>query len=46
MTARNVNRNATLAPGSSEGFGFTGSWTGSNTRPTSFRLDDRTRTAT
>ncbi|MEU1199050.1 cellulose binding domain-containing protein [Streptomyces sp. NPDC005813] len=46
VTARNVSWNAAVAPGSSVGFGFTGSWTGSNTRPTSFRLDDRTCTAT
>ncbi|WP_435228827.1 cellulose binding domain-containing protein [Streptomyces sp. Tue6028] len=46
VTARNVSWNATVAPGSSVGFGFTGSWTGSNTKPTSFRLDDRTCTVT
>ncbi|MFI6010825.1 cellulose binding domain-containing protein [Streptomyces sp. NPDC051243] len=38
VTARNVDWNANVAAGSSVSFGFTGSWSGSNTKPTAFRL--------
>ncbi|MGW3662243.1 cellulose binding domain-containing protein [Streptomyces sp. NPDC005141] len=41
VTARNVTWNANVAPGSSVSFGFTGNWTGANTKPTSFRLGDQ-----
>ncbi|MET7479599.1 cellulose binding domain-containing protein [Streptomyces sp. NPDC005648] len=42
VTAKNVNWNGTVAAGSSVGFGFTGTWSGSNTKPTSFELGDQT----
>ncbi|MER7183609.1 cellulose binding domain-containing protein [Streptomyces hyaluromycini] len=38
VTARNVSWNGTVAPGSSVSFGFTGTWTGTNTEPTAFTL--------
>ncbi|MFE2530590.1 cellulose binding domain-containing protein [Streptomyces sp. NPDC059371] len=38
VTARNVGWNANVAPGSTVGFGFTGSWTGTNTKPSVFKL--------
>ncbi|MFF4799641.1 cellulose binding domain-containing protein [Streptomyces sp. NPDC001351] len=41
VTVRNVSWNGTVAAGSSVGFGFTGSWSGSNTKPASFKLGDR-----
>ncbi|MPY47338.1 cellulose binding domain-containing protein [Streptomyces acidicola] len=44
VTVKNVNWNAAVAAGSSVGFGFTGSWSGSNTKPTAFRLGDQTCT--
>ncbi|MCZ0985836.1 cellulose binding domain-containing protein [Streptomyces diastatochromogenes] len=44
VTAKNLNWNANVAAGSSVSFGFTGSWTGSNPKPTSFRLGDQTCT--
>lgn len=34
VTARNMSYNGSLAAGAGTGFGFTGSWTGSNTAPT------------
>jgi len=37
-----VSWNGTVAANSSVGFGFTGSWSGANTRPTSFKLGDQT----
>ncbi|WP_330308645.1 MULTISPECIES: cellulose binding domain-containing protein [unclassified Streptomyces] len=40
VTAKNVSWNANVAAGSSVSFGFTGSWTGANTKPTSFKLGD------
>jgi hypothetical protein len=42
VTAKNVGWNATVAPGSSVGFGFTGDWKGSNGKPAAFKLGDRT----
>ncbi|NKQ25949.1 cellulose binding domain-containing protein [Streptomyces galbus] len=42
VTVRNVGWNATVAAGSSVSFGFTGSWSGTNTKPTAFTLGDRT----
>ncbi|WP_369250309.1 cellulose binding domain-containing protein [Streptomyces sp. R41] len=44
VTAKNLNWNANVAPGSSVSFGFTGSWSGSNTKPTSFKLGDQSCT--
>ncbi|MGW0970397.1 cellulose binding domain-containing protein [Streptomyces sp. NPDC002516] len=41
VTARNVGWNANVAAGSSVGFGFTGSWTGANTKPTVFKVGDQ-----
>ena len=41
VTARNVSWNGTVAAGSSVGFGFTGSWSGVNTKPASFRVGDQ-----
>ncbi|MGW4911640.1 cellulose binding domain-containing protein [Streptomyces sp. NPDC004270] len=42
VTARNVSWNGTVAAGSSVSFGFTGAWTGTNAKPSSFRLGDQT----
>ena len=44
VTVKNVSWNGTVAAGSSVGFGFTGNWSGSNTKPTSFKLGDQTCT--
>ncbi|WRZ89561.1 cellulose binding domain-containing protein [Streptomyces sp. NBC_01007] len=41
VTAKNLTWNANVAPGSTVGFGFTGSWTGANTKPTAFKLGDQ-----
>ncbi|GAA3986647.1 cellulose binding domain-containing protein [Streptomyces plumbiresistens] len=41
VTAKNVGWNGTVAAGSSVGFGFTGSWSGTNTKPAAFKLGDR-----
>ncbi|MET9903701.1 cellulose binding domain-containing protein [Streptomyces sp. NPDC006446] len=41
VTARNVTWNANVAAGSSVSFGFTGSWTGTNTKPTAFKLGEQ-----
>ncbi|WP_324787978.1 cellulose binding domain-containing protein [Streptomyces sp. H51] len=41
VTAKNVTWNADVAAGSSVSFGFTGSWSGSNTEPASFQLGDQ-----
>ncbi|MFJ3715232.1 cellulose binding domain-containing protein [Streptomyces sp. NPDC090057] len=46
VTARNVGWNGTVAAGSSVSFGFTGDWSGNNTRPASFELGDRGCTVT
>ncbi|MFF3409730.1 cellulose binding domain-containing protein [Streptomyces sp. NPDC002742] len=42
VTAKNLTWNANVAPGSTVSFGFTGSWTGANTKPGSFKLGDQT----
>lgn len=42
VTAKNVGWNANVAPGSTVAFGFTGSWTTANTKPSVFKLGDRT----
>ncbi|WP_437073321.1 cellulose binding domain-containing protein [Streptomyces sp. enrichment culture] len=44
VTAKNVGWNATVAAGSSVSFGFTGSWSGTNGKPTAFRMGDRSCT--
>ncbi|MGR6973807.1 cellulose binding domain-containing protein [Streptomyces cynarae] len=44
MTVKNLGRNARVAGGSSVSFGFTGSWSGSNTEPTAFELNAQTCT--
>ncbi|MGW3094651.1 cellulose binding domain-containing protein [Streptomyces sp. NPDC001102] len=44
VTAKNVGWNGNVAAGSSVSFGFTGTWSGSNAKPTSFQLGDRTCT--
>ncbi|WP_326784597.1 cellulose binding domain-containing protein [Streptomyces sp. NBC_00151] len=41
VTAKNVGWNANVAPGSTVAFGFTGSWTGANTKPAAFKLGDQ-----
>ncbi|WP_405534602.1 cellulose binding domain-containing protein [Streptomyces sp. NBC_00075] len=41
VTAKNVNWNANVAAGSSVSFGFTGSWSGTNGKPTAFKLGDQ-----
>jgi hypothetical protein len=41
-TAKNVGWNGSVAAGSSVSFGFTGSWSGSNTKPTAFKVGDQT----
>ncbi|MDH6624538.1 cellulase/cellobiase CelA1 [Streptomyces sp. LBL] len=41
VTAKNVGWNGAVAAGSSVGFGFTGSWSGSNPKPTVFKLGDQ-----
>jgi hypothetical protein len=42
VTARNLGWNGNVAAGSSVSFGFTGSWSGTNGRPTAFKLGDQT----
>ncbi|MFJ4807613.1 cellulose binding domain-containing protein [Streptomyces longwoodensis] len=44
VTVKNVGWNAGVAAGASVGFGFTGSWSGTNTKPTAFTLGGRTCT--
>ncbi|GIH16866.1 cellulose binding domain-containing protein [Rugosimonospora africana] len=39
VTARNMSYNASIPTNASVGFGFNGSWTGSNPTPTSFTLN-------
>ncbi|MDH6460314.1 hypothetical protein M2302_000469 [Micromonospora sp. A200] len=39
VTATNLSYNGTLAPGASTSFGFNGTHTGSNPRPTTFTLN-------
>ncbi|MFI2436969.1 cellulose binding domain-containing protein [Streptomyces sp. NPDC018693] len=41
VTAKNVGWNGTVAAGSSVSFGFTGSWSGTNAKPTAFKLGDQ-----
>lgn len=41
VTAKNLTWNANVAAGSSVSFGFTGSWTGANAKPTTFKLGDQ-----
>ncbi|WP_405865131.1 cellulose binding domain-containing protein [Streptomyces sp. NBC_01515] len=41
VTAKNVSWNGTVAAGSSVGFGFTGSWSGVNTKPGAFKVGDQ-----
>ncbi|MER8004734.1 cellulose binding domain-containing protein [Streptomyces sp. NPDC094149] len=44
VTAKNVSWNGNVAAGSSVSFGFTGTWSGSNTKPASFKLGDQSCT--
>ena len=44
VTAKNVGWNGTVAAGSSVGFGFTGSWSGVNTKPGAFKVGDQSCT--
>ncbi|MEH0574274.1 cellulose binding domain-containing protein [Streptomyces sp. B21-108] len=44
VTAKNIGWNGNVAAGSSVSFGFTGSWSGTNTKPTAFRLGDQSCT--
>ncbi|WP_327725298.1 cellulose binding domain-containing protein [Streptomyces europaeiscabiei] len=46
VTARNIGWNGTVAAGSSVSFGFTGSRSGANGRPTAFTLGDQSCTVT
>lgn len=46
VTARNIGWNGTVAAGSSVSFGFTGSRSGANGRPTAFKLGDQSCTVT
>ncbi|GGL80639.1 xyloglucanase [Streptomyces fumigatiscleroticus] len=46
VTAKNVAWNASVGAGSSVGFGFTGSWSGTNAEPASFRMGDQACTVT
>ncbi|MGW0425232.1 cellulose binding domain-containing protein [Streptomyces sp. NPDC003015] len=41
VTVKNVGWNANVAAGSSVSFGFTGSWSGTNAKPTAFKLGDQ-----
>ncbi|MBD9722030.1 cellulose binding domain-containing protein [Streptomyces caniscabiei] len=41
VTARNIGWNGSVAAGSSVSFGFTGSWSGTNGKPTAFKLGDQ-----
>ncbi|AMW14005.1 xyloglucanase [Streptomyces qaidamensis] len=42
VTAKNVGWNGNVAAGSSVSFGFTANWSGTNTKPTTFRLGEQT----
>ncbi|WP_217239124.1 cellulose binding domain-containing protein [Streptomyces sp. AC555_RSS877] len=44
VTARNVGWNTNVAAGSSVSFGFTGSWSGTNTKPAVFKVGDQSCT--
>ncbi|MBX9392775.1 cellulose binding domain-containing protein [Streptomyces sp. TRM72054] len=46
VTVQNVGWNANVAPGSSVSFGFTGSWSGVNGKPTAFQLGETSCTVT
>jgi hypothetical protein len=46
VSVKNIAWNANVAAGSSVSFGFTGSWSGANGRPTAFRLGDQSCTVT
>ncbi|GHD00640.1 xyloglucanase [Streptomyces violarus] len=46
VTAKNIGWNANVAAGSSVSFGFTANWSGTNTKPTVFKLGDQTCTVT
>ncbi|CAL9578941.1 Xyloglucanase [Streptomyces sp. enrichment culture] len=46
VTVKNTGWNANVAAGSSVSFGFTGSWSGTNTKPASFKAGDRECTVT
>ncbi|MFF9037519.1 cellulose binding domain-containing protein [Streptomyces sp. NPDC014892] len=46
VTARNIGWNGTVAAGASVSFGFTGSWSGTNGKPTAFKLGDQSCTVT
>jgi hypothetical protein len=46
VSVKNIAWNANVAAGSSVSFGFTGSWSGTNGRPTAFRLGDQSCTVT
>ncbi|MFG2776647.1 cellulose binding domain-containing protein [Streptomyces prunicolor] len=41
VTAKNVSWNGTVAAGSSVGFGFTGSWSGVNSKPGAFKVGEQ-----
>ncbi|MDG9715806.1 cellulose binding domain-containing protein [Streptomyces sp. DH24] len=41
VTAKDAGWNGKVAAGSSVSFGFTGDWSGTNAKPTAFRLGDR-----
>lgn len=43
-TAKNVTWNANVAAGASVSFGFTGNWSGTNGKPTAFKLGDQSCT--
>ncbi|MGV9555498.1 cellulose binding domain-containing protein [Streptomyces sp. NPDC003401] len=42
VTAKNTGWNGTVAAGSSVGFGFTGTWSGTNAKPAAFKLGEQT----
>ncbi|WP_345012922.1 cellulose binding domain-containing protein, partial [Streptomyces shaanxiensis] len=44
VTAKNVGWNGNVAVGSSVSFGFTGSWSGTNAKPTAFKVGDQSCT--
>ncbi|MZF87557.1 cellulose binding domain-containing protein [Streptomyces sp. SID5643] len=44
VTAKNIGWNGNVAAGSSVSFGFTGNWSGTNTKPATFRLGEQTCT--
>ncbi len=46
VSVRNIAWNGNVAAGSSVAFGFTGSWSGTNGKPSAFRLGDQSCTVT